>query len=955
MKKILLSIFIFGTLLSANADTLDLYNNFIFSANNNATQRWTIWKKNNTGVYAPLFNDNYHRTAVVVSQDKTEMIYVRYRHLNSAQPPMWSSILDSAWICRNNIDGTNESILLLVPNFKRDAIYDMDWSSNKTQILFTLGNDRYPNVLTRDGDVFLYNITNSTLTNHTNNWDLWEKTAKFLKDNNYIYYSQCPNPWYGLPVDIYKKPIATGSPSKITSASGYSVGDQEVSITGTMNDGSVIYRRYGNYRLYKKKDSNAEVLLLNKPGCGGIEIGSDLFAATNFDDSIVLFKQSSVLKTFKISQISRFTGNPSYNYNNGNIIHLQWLGKLCAKTQSIVSIGADIQQYCGIDSIKLTATTGFKSYLWNNKDTGRSLYVKQTKKVTVIGTDAIGCKVYDTAIVSILNPLISPLDTVACYGSQIELRSNKIIPSQFYPTKLTWSTSDTTATKKLTVNSDTLVWLKATDGIGTCYDTTKVFVSKPYIALPDTTLFTTCQRDSMMVTIGSKWKSVLWSNGDMDSSTYLKTTGQYYVEAFDSYGCRDFDSIYFVNPGKLQITSIVSDSVNCFGLKDGSLKSQISGGFTPYKLSWNDPAKQTTDTAVNLAAGVYKLIIKDAYNCSDSATAVVYEPAALKASITSTDSVNCYGGSDGTILASVAGGTLGYTYQWDDLNRQTNLKASNLKKGLYKMVVKDYHGCSDSITASVHEPEKLVLSIPTIKQVSCYGYADGSATALARGGTGTWNYSWNTSPKQFGTSAVSLTPGSYKAFVTDVYGCSDSSIVVITEPEKIVPVITASRLAIRDVLHPLSCTVTPTQIYTYNWTPSGVFGTPSNYAVINGKFQTTTLVTLRTTDVNGCYGEDTATITVLIPFTDLIPTAFTPNGDGHNDVFGLPDYFEIEQLDIYNRWGEMLFKGSKDNPGWDGKFMGSVVPEGSYMYIIKAKLKGTSYTLEHQGIITVLK
>ena len=289
--------FLLGTLLSANADTLDLYNNFIFSANNNATQRWTIWKKNDTGVYAPLFKDIYNRTSVVVSQDKAEMIYVRYRPIRGS---MGSSTLDSAWICRNNIDGTNERILLLVPDFKRDAIYDMDWSSDKTQIVFTKGNDRYPNATTRDGDVFLYNTTNSALTNLTNNWDLWEKTAKFLKDNNYIYYSQCPNGWFGWPVDIHKKLIPTGSPSKITSATGYSNWDQEVVITGIMNDGSVIYRRNENYRLYKKKDSNAEVLLLNMRGCGGIEIGSDFFAATTYSDTIVLFKQSSFLKKFKI-------------------------------------------------------------------------------------------------------------------------------------------------------------------------------------------------------------------------------------------------------------------------------------------------------------------------------------------------------------------------------------------------------------------------------------------------------------------------------------------------------------------------------------------------------------------------------------------------------------------------------------------------------------------------------
>ena len=159
----------------------------------------------------------------------------------------------------------------------------------------------------------------------------------------------------------------------------------------------------------------------------------------------------------------------------------------------------------------------------------------------------------------------------------------------------------------------------------------------------------------------------------------------------------------------------------------------------------------------------------------------------------------------------------------------------------------------------------------------------------------------------------------------------------------------------RDIYHQMSSIVTPTQKYTYSWTPSSVFGKPSNMAAIKGKFYSTTLVTLRTTDATGCFGEDTATVTVFIPFADFIPTVFSPNGDSHNDVFGLPDYFEIEQFDVYNRWGALLFRGSASNPSWDGIYEGKVVPIGTYMYIIKAKLKGTVYEFEHQGTVSVLR
>ena len=871
--------FLLGTLLSANADTLDLYNNFIFSANNNATQRWTIWKKNDTGIYAPLFNDIYNRTTVVVSQDKAEMIYVKYRPILGSQPPMWSSTLDSAWICRNNIAGTNERILLLVPDFKRDAIYDMDWSSDKTQILFTKGNDRYPNAMTRDGDVFLYNTTNSALTNLTNNWDLWERTAKFLKDNDYIYYGQCPNGWFGWPVDIHKKFLPTGSPSKITSATGYSNWDQEVFITGVMNDGSVIYRRNGNYKLYKKKDSNAEALLLNMRGCGGIEIGSDFFAATTFSDTIVLFKQSSVLKNFKISQISSFNRDHGYSYNHVSIVDLQWLGKLCAKTSSFFSIGNDIQKYCGIDSVKLTASAGFKSYLWNGKDTGKSIYIKQTKKVTLMGIDAIGCKVYDTAIISILNPHINPSDTIACLGTQVFLRSKKTMPSQLSPLKLTWSTSDTAATTNITAVSDTLIWIKASDGIGTCYDTSTVFVSKPQLnALNDTLKFKGCQRDSLRISVGSTWASCQWSDGIQDSSIYLKTTGKYKVTVKNQYGCSANDSTYFVNPGRVKITALLADSIKCFGGNDGALKSIYAGGFTPHNVLWNDPSKQITS------------------------------------------------------------------------------KASSLKKGIYKVIVKDLYGCSDSITGTINEPAKVVISITNIDSAFCYGYSDGAIATSTKGGTGAYNWNWNTSPIQTTPKSIGLKKGNYKVIVKDVYGCSDSIMGTVNEPEQIVPKITMNRLTMLGMSHELYADITPVKKYQYLWTPLSTFNGLNTQPRPRVIFDISTRVGLQVTDYKGCKGYyDTATITVVQPIKNKIPTGFTPNADNLNEGFGLPDIFEIQSLEIYDRWGGLIFKGSATTPRWDGRLNGELVPAGVYAYTLQAQLKGTDQIVKHGGSITLIK
>ena len=139
----------------------------------------------------------------------------------------------------------------------------------------------------------------------------------------------------------------------------------------------------------------------------------------------------------------------------------------------------------------------------------------------------------------------------------------------------------------------------------------------------------------------------------------------------------------------------------------------------------NDASSQTTANASNLKKGTYKLIVKDIYGCSDSASYAVQEPTKVSLSVTATDSVNCYLGADGSINTSISGGSNGYTYQWDDASAQTTANASNLKKGTYKLIAKDIYGCSDSVTATIHEPAKVSITSSTIDSVNCYLGSDG--------------------------------------------------------------------------------------------------------------------------------------------------------------------------------------------------------------------------------------
>ena len=90
-------------------------------------------------------------------------------------------------------------------------------------------------------------------------------------------------------------------------------------------------------------------------------------------------------------------------------------------------------------------------------------------------------------------------------------------------------------------------------------------------------------------------------------------------------------------------------------------------------------------------------------------------------------------------------------------------------------------------------------------------------------------------------------------------------------------------------------------------------------------------------DVNGCTNVSKAAFVNLIPKTELfIPTAFTPNGDEHNDLLVIKGKFiQSFQMDIVNRWGEVVFETDYINKFWDGTFEELKVIEGTYYYNIQ--------------------
>ena len=142
---------------------------------------------------------------------------------------------------------------------------------------------------------------------------------------------------------------------------------------------------------------------------------------------------------------------------------------------------------------------------------------------------------------------------------------------------------------------------------------------------------------------------------------------------------------------------------------------------------------------------------------------------------------------------------------------------------------------------------------------------------------------------------------------------------------------------------------------SYLWQPAHGFNN-DNKPVIWGKVEETQSdITLTVTDPFGCLGTSTQQLDPSACCSVLFPNAFTPNGDGKNDVFRplFNGYHNFHSFRIVNRWGETIFESSNSLPAWDGTFNGVAQDIGTYYYYIQYDCGGN--TIEAKGDVTLIR
>jgi gliding motility-associated-like protein len=276
------------------------------------------------------------------------------------------------------------------------------------------------------------------------------------------------------------------------------------------------------------------------------------------------------------------------------------------------------------------------------------------------------------------------------------------------------------------------------------------------------------------------------------------------------------------------------------------------------------------------------------------------------------------------------------------------------------VVTASFKSCPDvkrSFTATV-EPIPIV-DIVTPDQVICL-----AQPLLLQANVGpAWftNYSYSWSPGTYLTDPNIRQPyfftqlnqdNRYQLTVTTPLGCAGSDTLhIFTHPPLVMHDVSPDQV----IRYGDSVRVQAEGAYYYTWTPTTYVSEPNTYNP-NVYPVEPTVFTVVGMNEYGC--RDTAYVKIGIDYTtyQFVPSAFTPNGDGLNDVFrmGNMKYLRLQEFRVFNRWGQQVFSTEDPQTGWDGKFNGVDQPTGVYGYMIKVAIPDGS-TRFYKGDVTLMR
>lgn len=257
-------------------------------------------------------------------------------------------------------------------------------------------------------------------------------------------------------------------------------------------------------------------------------------------------------------------------------------------------------------------------------------------------------------------------------------------------------------------------------------------------------------------------------------------------------------------------------------------------------------------------------------------------------------------------------------------------------------------GCVGSATQTIAVAQAATLSINAVQPLCVNGDAVTLTPNVAGGvfaGNGITGSSFNPATAGVGTHTISYSIPSNACTIP-------ASLQIVVNPAPTdVNAGTNQRVIFGNsvILNGSSSTAT-----LFQWTPPDRLSSPSVLTPLASPLQSTTY-TLQGTNSFGCSAKDDVFVEVIRPCVDPAK-AFTPNGDGYNDLWNVynGDCVVRITVDVYNRWGGMVFHSDNYSNNWDGTYKHNPLPDATYYYILKADLIG-GYQTRMKGNVTIIR
>ena len=423
-------------------------------------------------------------------------------------------------------------------------------------------------------------------------------------------------------------------------------------------------------------------------------------------------------------------------------------------------------------------------YAWSTGDSTNTSSNLTAGTYTATVTDANGNMAIDTFEIVEPAQLVGGMFTQqGCTGGSSG-SATVTVSGGIFPYTYAWSTGD--STQMIFGLSTGTYGVTVTDGNGCVIDFSDFLVQPTEVNVNPVPTSPSCFANSDGFISASVWGGTqpytfLWNDGQTSQTAVGLIAGNYSVTVTDTQGCTAVGNVVLDGGNPIDVTVQGISTVSCLGDTDGALLVNAFGGSGQgYSYVWANG--DTGAFADSLASGFHMLTVTDdGTGCTHIDSVFVNSPLALNSFLNPTPT--CGGSSDGIIEAVPSGGTLPYTYLWD--NGATTQIISGLSIGNYAVTITDINGCTTTNNIQLTEIPNAFSGTIITTPVTCTAGNDGTAIAVPSGGNAPFTYLWSTGSTD--TMITGLAGGGYIVTITDANGCNIIQSASVFVPAPVVP------------------------------------------------------------------------------------------------------------------------------------------------------------------------